>query len=78
MNYQENTLAFTNAMTEAIAKRILAGDPSFALYEYDEAADTMVPWWSSELPTPQRTGTYYQQLTYARLKARPIAESILS
>lgn len=76
-NYKENALAFTNALTDAIAQRILAGDPTYDLYEYDEVADAMVVWKSVDLPTPQRTGTYYQQLTYARLKARPLAESLL-
>tara|TARA_R100001510_G_scaffold20740_1_gene18136 strand:+ start:298 stop:534 length:237 start_codon:yes stop_codon:yes gene_type:complete len=77
MNYQHNALAWVNDMTDAIAKRILAGDPTYDLYEYDEVADAMVVWKSVDLPTPQRTGTYYQQLTYARLKARPLAESLL-
>lgn len=77
MNYQDN-VAWVNRMTDAIAQRILAGDPTYDLFEYDEANDVMVVWKSVDLPTPQRTGTYYQQLTYARLKARPIAESILS
>lgn len=77
MNYQENKLAWVNDMADAIAKRILAGDPTFDLYEYDEVADAMVVWKSVDLPAPQRTGTYYQQWTYARLKASPIAISLL-
>lgn len=77
MSYQDNELAWVNRMTDAIAQRILAGDPTFDLHEYDEAQDRVVVWKSVSLPTPQRTGTYYQQLTYARLKARALAESLL-
>jgi len=69
-------VSWVNDMTENIANRILMGEKYLSMHEYDEANDMMVEYLRIPLPSPQRTGTLYQQITYARLKARPIAESI--
>jgi hypothetical protein len=69
-------LSAINHITDQIARAIMRHESTFALYEYDEANDTMLPTYTAKLPAPQTTGTSYQAWTYAKLKARPIAESL--
>ena len=69
-------LSAINHLTEQIARAIVRHESTFVLYEYDEANDAMLPVHTAKLPTPQTAGTSYQAWTYAKLKARPIAESL--
>ena len=76
-NYNNNLHGAVEDLTRRIANAIMRGDKHYPLYEYDEATDAMVVWKSVDLPSPQRAGTMSQQVTYATLKARPIASALL-
>ena len=69
-------LSAVNYITDRIARAIMRHESTFVMYEYDEANDAMLPKYTAKLPTPQTAGTSYQAWTYAKLKARPIAESL--
>ena len=53
-----------NQKCEYIAQRIMQGHHRALL------DDSMI-----DLPTPQRTGTYFQRFTYALIKARDIVDN---
>jgi hypothetical protein len=64
INTMQNNLHLAiEELTRKIANAIMRGD--------------MVEYIRADLPSPQRAGTMYQQVTYATLKARPIASTLL-
>ena len=78
INTMQNNLHLAiEELTRKIANAIMRGDKHYSMYEYDEELDKMVEYIRADLPSPQRAGTMYQQVTYATLKARPIASTLL-
>jgi len=78
INTMQNNLHLAiEELTRKIANAIMRGDRYYSLYEYDEELDKVVEYIRADLPSPQRAGTMYQQVTYATLKARPIASTLL-
>jgi len=78
INIMKNNLHLAiEELTRKIANAIMRGDRYYSLYEYDEELDEVVAYIRADLPSPQRAGTMYQQVTYATLKARTIASTLL-